>query len=82
MGLRHIEQTKAGVDVISQILYHVEEGVDYRGSCSSRLALLQRSTCPWRAAVRVNQYGQGYRFVMARASALASALLSSGMRMP
>jgi hypothetical protein len=28
MGLRHMEQTKAGVVVISQTIYHVSEGVD------------------------------------------------------
>ena len=29
MGLRHMEQTKAGVVVISQTIYHVSEGADY-----------------------------------------------------
>jgi hypothetical protein len=29
MGLRHMEQTKAGVVVISPTIYHVSEGVDY-----------------------------------------------------
>jgi hypothetical protein len=28
MGLRHMEQTKAGVVVINRILYHVRDGVD------------------------------------------------------
>jgi hypothetical protein len=37
MGLRHIEQTKAGVVVISQTVYHVSQGVDYppNDKCSS-----------------------------------------------
>jgi len=28
MGLRHMEQTKAGVVVISQTIYHVSEGAE------------------------------------------------------
>ena len=30
IGLRHMEHTKAGVVVMSQIIYHVGEGSDYR----------------------------------------------------
>jgi hypothetical protein len=30
MGLRHMEQTKTGVGVMSQTIYHVREGSDYR----------------------------------------------------
>jgi hypothetical protein len=35
MGLRHMEQTKAGVVVINRILYHADQGVDHPGFRSS-----------------------------------------------
>lgn len=30
IGLRHMEHTKAGVVVMTQAIYHVSEGADYR----------------------------------------------------
>ena len=89
IGLRHMEQTKAGVVVISPTVYHVSEGVDYHrtilvhtlaGGRKKSPAEDGQDLQPGSSKSRVRS--RGYLSAMARASALASALASSGMRMP
>ena len=92
IGLRHMEQTKAGVVVISPTIYHVSEGVDYHrtivahtpagGQKKARPKMGKIFSRAYPGAASAPVGSRCYLSAIARASALASVLASSGMRMP